>query len=30
VVWTIFPLLSLLVVVLAIWGGLISERSHSI
>lgn len=30
VVWTVFPLLSLLVVVLAIWGGLISERSPSL
>ncbi len=30
IAWTVFPLLSLLVVVLAIWGGLISERSHSL
>ena len=30
VVWTVFPLLSLLVVVLAILGGLVSERSPSL
>lgn len=30
VVWTVFPLLSLVIVVLAIWGGLISERSPSL
>ncbi len=30
VVWTVFPLLSLLVVVLAVWGGLVSERSPSL
>lgn len=30
VVWTIFPMLTLAVCVLAIWGGLISERSTSL
>ncbi|MCK9600323.1 MAG: hypothetical protein M0R06_14860 [Sphaerochaeta sp.] len=30
VVWDIFPLLSLIVVVFAIWGGLVSERSPSL
>jgi len=30
VVWTVFPLLSLLVIVLAIWGGMVSERSPSL
>jgi len=30
VVWTVFPLLALIVVVLAIWSGLVSERSPSL
>jgi len=30
VVWTIFPLLSLVAVILAIWGGHVSERSPSL
>ncbi|MDD4985205.1 MAG: hypothetical protein PHQ43_05365 [Dehalococcoidales bacterium] len=30
VVWTIFPILSLAVIIIAVWGGLISERSPSL
>ncbi len=30
IAWTIFPIVSLVVVVLAIWGGLVSERSPSL
>lgn len=30
VVWTIFPLLTLVIIVIAIWGGLVSERSPTL